>query len=159
MHDCSDTVPLTITNPATGCNPDALSDGLRGADARPAAGGYGILLNDPASTDVDVHKLLTRSAGVVLPRISAVPHICKHRRTRWRAHKTLDILICAWTQIDTHAHPQHILSCLPSTACWMGEKCPSEPPRHCATHKMLLLATVLVSASPSRSHVLKFECY
>ncbi len=148
MHDCSDTVPLTITNPATGCSPDAVLDGLRGADALPCSCGYGILLNDRTSTNVDVHEVLIHSAGVVLPRISAVPHICKHRRTRWRAHYTLDILICAWTQIDTHAHPQHTLSCLPSIACCMGAKCPPEPPHHCATHEVLLLATVIVSANP-----------
>ena len=144
MHDCSDTVPLTTTDVTTDSSPD----GLRRPDAVPYTCGYGILLNDRTSTNVDVHEVLIHSAGVVLPRISAVPHICKHRGTRWRAHYTLDILICAWTQIDAHAHPQHTLSCLPSTACCMGAKCPPEPPHHCATHEVLLLATVIVSANP-----------
>ena len=102
MHDCSDTVPLTTTDSTTDSSPD----GLRRPDAVPCTCGYGILLNDRTSTNVDVHEVLIHSAGVVLPQISAVPHMCKHRRTRWRAHYTLDILICAWTQIDTHAtHP------------------------------------------------------
>ena len=76
---------------------DTLADGLRRA-----ADGYGILWNGRASTDVDVHELLTRSAGIVLPRISAVPHICKHRRSRWRAHYTFAFLMHGDRLIHTH---------------------------------------------------------